>query len=117
MIAGACSDHATGALVGVQTEDARVGAPQLEGSGALQVLALEVHRHTDEIAQRVRRLHQGDADDVTERLAGTFDVSQRDGRPVDRPVGCHVGHSRRLLSRRPGHPTRTERTVSTTGES
>lgn len=68
VVARARGDDAGGPLLGAQAGDAYVGAAELEGAGALEVLALEVDRGAGECGEVPAALHGGDPGDAGEHL-------------------------------------------------
>ncbi len=80
VVAGARRDDAAGALVGAERRDAVVGAADLEGAGALEVLGLHQHLGADPLGQEARR---------EDRRAGGDALDGRGGRAD----GVEVGHA------------------------
>ena len=78
MVAGRGRDDAAGLLLLGQLGHAHVGAADLEGSGALHVLALEVDLAAQMLGQYAGVLHGGQRDDRLEDLRCFFDIRQAD---------------------------------------
>jgi hypothetical protein len=74
VVAGAGRDDAAGPLLGGQPGDARVGAADLERTGALEVLALEPDRTAHPLGQTAVVPQRGGADDTVEDRRRGFDV-------------------------------------------
>jgi hypothetical protein len=90
VVPGTGRHDATRLLGCAQPRHPHVGATDLEGAGALQVLALEVDRHPDQLGQRAARLYRGALRHPVEQARGRADV-------VDAEVGAH--HLRLVVRR------------------
>ena len=78
VVAGAGGHHSAGPLLVGQPGDPRVRPADLEGAGALQVLALEPHRAAHPVGQAARVVQRRVADDVLEQGSGRLDVGTAD---------------------------------------
>ncbi len=79
MVPCAGGDHPPGLLLLRETGHARVGAPDLEGAGPLEVLALEVDLGADAIGEGPAVLERSGPDDSAEQVLRSADVVQGDG--------------------------------------
>jgi hypothetical protein len=77
VVAGACRDHADGALVVVEQRDPVDGAADLEGAGPLEVLRLQPDVPPCDPRERLRAVDGRLARDSRDALTRLLDVSER----------------------------------------
>jgi len=79
VVSGAGRNHTAGLLLHAEARHARVGAADLEGSGPLEVLALEVDVHAHTLGQHAAGLERGGAHDPPEQLLRSEHVVEGHG--------------------------------------
>src|SRR5690606_34387407 len=85
VVPGARGDDAAGLLLGGESRQSDEGPAQLEGAGALEVLALEDHPGPGDLAQRAARLDRGPGGHAVEEARGPLERGEVQRRGHDAP--------------------------------
>ena len=99
VVAGAGGHDAAGPFLGAEARHAHVGAADLEGAGALEVLGLEEDRSAGDLGEPARLLHRRVDGHVAQQVGGRLDLGEGGTDLVTRAV-------RRVLRRRARRPAR-----------